>query len=973
MLNRRKSSKKSDSSEKYSAISGSLKGIQINTKRTDSIDRLNQGIIEIKKDKELSDDVKIIALFGVFVREYNRIVKSFGGANSNLGKYIKNFCAQNFGVVLDPALSHHFDPGSLILQILNSFGIKPSNENPSEEASLLKTNTRRANEVEFASKSDPVLERPEEVIAKVSHSLDDAQNDGEKIGQLTLRDDPKLTRLGTMFGANQFCYGEKPGGVEPGFRAIDINELFFKELIQILDPKNLSSENQPYDAKALNKLRDNLSKEEDLNQKKIIFAKFINSQVQGPHAQGDLAPGIKWLCDEVKTAVARNNQLSAWMYKLDYAERQKDRVKANKEAIREFVGTHFAGIFSEQNQKQEIAWVTNKEGGVHALLACGWKNDLKEFSEFLHGGSEPDYNGVLVEDKDAPVKESKEVPGLAKNLILGIELGDRDGMGKKAQNKGLADEEFYGFDYGKPYEGKGVASTLSDDFSFEDTFAKVPAIFRGSSSIGLARHFMYRNYSVFYDTALSERMEGFHLLRKMITGENPSEEVIESHPTLREELERIEKRTPSPQDLLGQLVRLKNKCDQESPFQNLIDAQIFEICAGKSNFDLYFAQVKMELLEMGINKNMNYQELADYIEFINEMQVTASNSNQQILDTFEKRRLLTAQEIDLLDHLEKYFSPTSVMSHDGEVFLRKMRFDPQSSRIPFQLSKETNGTYTLTTTNKDLVNQLSQEFGLTCEQNDAGLSCNIGKNALEQLIIDAKDKYDKKREDLLIKPTYKLITFPHLVTLLNQDNSPSNPKVSIGFLWREDNSLSLRITAKTEQQKELVKKIFGHEYTKRSIRVEIPSGELTNVRKHIEKTHEEYLKLNTKTQAEQREPTIPVVSQSTKKTNKWSDFHENSKAETQEKAKHCELLERFSRLIPDNEVLGHIKNVIEEVTDLKIIEQLLSYNDSTLSSPENVQAIVGENFTKVKVISDEMIGTQQPDALSLKQDFSIAR
>ncbi|WP_019217022.1 hypothetical protein [Legionella tunisiensis] len=34
-------------------------------------------------------------------------------------------------------------------------------------------------------------------------------------------------------------------------------------------------------------------------------------------------PGVRWLCNEVKEAVAKNNKLSAWMYKLDYAEGQK--------------------------------------------------------------------------------------------------------------------------------------------------------------------------------------------------------------------------------------------------------------------------------------------------------------------------------------------------------------------------------------------------------------------------------------------------------------------------------------------------------------------------------------------------------------------------------------------------------------------------------------------------------------------------
>ncbi|MBI2786912.1 MAG: hypothetical protein HYX60_11685, partial [Legionella longbeachae] len=386
-----------------------------------------------------------------------------------------------------------------------------------------------------------------------------------------MRQKKDLTRLGSMFGAMQFCYAEKPGGVGPGFRAIDLNELFFQELNKILADGNLSTQ----ESLKLATLREYL-KTNSLFRKQKIFSMYINSHVKGPHEKGTIDPSIKWLCNEIKEAVAKNDQLSAWMYKLDYAEGQKNRIKANKEAIREFVGTCLAGIFSKQNQKQRITWINNGKNEVHALLACGWKNGLQELTQFLHAGSEPDYNGVLVEDKYAPIKRSKNIPGLGKNLIFGIAIGDRDGIGKEAQNKGLADGAFYGFDYGKPYEGQGICSSLSDDFSFEDSYAKAPSIFRGTSPIGLARHFMYRNYSIFYDTSLSERMEGFHLLRKMITGENPNEEVIKSYPGLRKELYRIQENTPSAPELLNKLGEIRMKSHGGSQLEALVDTHIMQ-------------------------------------------------------------------------------------------------------------------------------------------------------------------------------------------------------------------------------------------------------------------------------------------------------------------------------------------------------------------------------------------------------------
>lgn len=943
----------------YTEISNQLNGLEVGTARENSLKRLNQEIIKIKKDETLSDDAKIVALLDVFVSEYALISKSFGGSNSGLGKFIRQFCAQNFGVKLGPESTIYIKSDGLIMQILNAQGIKSS-----EKDSLLPPIRRRATEVGHVSKSAPVLGKYEEPKPRVSPSLDHVETSREQIGQFTLRKNAEFTRLGSMFGDKQFCYAEKPSGVEPGFRAIDIDELFFLELDKLLSHDRLPSIQQVPDVQKLEDLKELLSKEKDLHQKQIIFSIFISSHIKGPHAKGVMTPCIQWLCGEVKTAVAKNNQLSAWMYKLDYAEGQKDRIKANKEALREFVGTRFAGIFSAQNQRQEIVWINKGKGEVHAVLACGWKNGLKELTHFLYGGSEPDYNGVLVEDKNAAVKYSKYILGLAKNLIFGIGVGDRDGIGKEAQNKGFADEAFYGFDYGKPYEGEGVAASLSDDFSFEDKFAKAPALFRSSSTIGFARHFMYRNYSVFYDTALSERMEGVHLLRKMITGENPSEEVINSYPGLREELKRIQEKTPSPEELLSSLGRLREQSQEGSHLQALIDAQIIELCSGKlSTFDLYFSQIKIDLIDMGIKNEMHDAELADYLEFIDGMAATARNSNQHILATFQQRILLTAQEIDLLDHLEKYFSPASVMSHDGEVFLNTMRFDPPSSRIPFQLKKEANGTYTLTTTNKNIAGQFKDEFGLECKQSDEGLSCNINADALSQLIKNAEVKYHQKRDELLIRPTYKFITLPNLRAVLSQDNRPRDPKVDLSYLWREDNSLSLKVIAKTKQQAEQVYDLFGIRVAVNEAQlIEVPAANHAEFQRRIEKHCEQLTKVSQEIELRDigsRDSVISALSQSKKESvpaasDKWKELHGKEEMTIPETLSPTELLiKRIQELELEEGTREKVINVIEEVTEPKIIQQLLSYNNQTLSAPANLEAIKSERFSEVRKIEDE--------------------
>jgi hypothetical protein len=754
---------------------------------------LKQELIRVTNDIGLSADAKIIAFVDAFAQEYAQVVKT-SGATSKTALFLKSFCDEKFGVELGKASLYHFKQDGLMMHILNKQFDVP--EKVEEERLLPPVSAKLATTATGVSKSEPVVGHKDPVAPKVAVSVDSigVGTRAIEVQQPTLKKNEKFSRVGSMFGATQFCYAEKPGGVEPGFRAIDLDKLFFAELATILKDENLPKDKRFKPARLM-ALREALQSTDNLHTQQFLFSSFINAITPGSHRIDVIEPGIQWVSTQVEGAVDKNRKLSAWMYKLDYAEGEKDRAKANKEALREFVGTRLARIFSAQNQKQEVVCVNNGKKGTHFVLACGWKPGLDKLKKYLHGGDAPDYNGVLVEDRKAKVKYSKKIPGLGKNLIFGVAIGDRDGMGKEAQNKGVADGQFYGFDYGKPYESAGVCPTLRDDFSFEDSYAKYPAFLRGTSKIGVARHFMYRNYSVFYDTDLSERMEGVHLLRKMITGENPSEEVIKSYPGLRQGLHHIQESTPSPQELLKQLTEIRATCSDRQ-LQTLIDTQIMQIGAGHlSHFDLYFVEMKIELMDMAIKNGIPYVELADYVKFIDEMAVTALSNNQHILNLFEQRMLLTSQEINLIDKLEKYCSPTSVMSTDGTVFLNTMRFAPQSARIPFQLKMEENGTYTLSTSDAKTAVRLKSEFDLDCK---GGLTCNLNQEELTQLMAKVELKYNQKREALLIKPTCELISLPQMHAWINQKNDPLEPKAEVRYLWTAEKDLSLQIVLKTE-------------------------------------------------------------------------------------------------------------------------------------------------------------------------------
>ncbi|MFJ1267617.1 hypothetical protein ACD661_03480 [Legionella lytica] len=918
--------------KEYVVLVEALKPLGELTTKDAEAQKVHKKLSEILLRSDLSEDAKIITMLDIMATEYASL-----GTNNKVSQHIKALCEQYLGVEIGINPRYQLKNDGVLRRLFDAQAeIKPE--------SLLPPIQKKQTGSNSLSQSAPTLSSAPKVEPRITPS------EGS-IGQSALRKTKEHSRLGSMFGPNQFCYAQKPSGVEPGFRAIDLDDNFFKELERILaNPQSVKKANDKLMLAELDKAL----KKVDLQQKQKIFTQFINSFVPGPHSPMQVHSCIEWLCEQVKEAVAKNDRLSSWMYKLDYAEGQKERIKANKEAIREFVGTRLAGIFSAQNQRQELAWVNHRGTDAHALLACAWKNGLQELTSFLHNGGEPDYNGVLVDKKNVALTHSKQIPGLAKNLIFGIAVGDRDGIGKDAQNKGFADGAFYGFDYGKPYEGEGVCASLQDDFSFVNPYANLPALFRGSSAIGVARHAMYRNYSVFYDTDLSERMVGLHLLKKMITGKNPDEEIIQSFPRLRQELRRIEENTPSPQALLKQLGAIKSKNADASKIQALVDVYSMDLATGKvSHFDLYFIKIKTDMIEMAVKNGMPYAELDDYIKFVDGMQAQAHKNNQQILTVFAQRMPLTQQELNLLDHLEKYCSPSSAVYHDAKVLLKTLHIDPPAGRIPFQLKREENGTYTLSTTNSSIAKTLGTEFGLPMVQSSTGLSCNLSQEKLNKLVDTVENKYQQKKERTQLYVISDKQVFPRIVGLVNAKNGPHQEKADIGRQWSEDKkTVSLQIVPKTEAQAQQLAKIFGDNFRVNEAKVvRLNQDEQTQLKN----------KVSTLYAAEcPSKPTIIPAPLSTEvphkaaTVNRWQELHNKQSAEQPTAAE--QLIKRFEALMEPGQILDQMKNVLNEANP-KAVEKLLKYDNKTLCKPGNIKAIYYDQLEQVKEVSEEVVIT----------------
>lgn len=94
-----------------------------------------------------------------------------------------------------------------------------------------------------------------------------------------------------------------------------------------------------------------------------------------------------------------------------------------------------------------------------------------------------------------------KLESLGKYKAFFLLTADRDGIGKRGQNKGFVNGKFFAIDPGHSLEGNGKYLDIADDFSFKDTY--------GASSKP-----RFNNFSVFDDDTRFAKFQGLVELRK---------------------------------------------------------------------------------------------------------------------------------------------------------------------------------------------------------------------------------------------------------------------------------------------------------------------------------------------------------------------------------------------------------------------------------------------------------------------------
>ena len=161
-------------------------------------------------------------------------------------------------------------------------------------------------------------------------------------------------------------------------------------------------------------------------------------------------------------------------------------------AVTEALANDLTRIAGVPAQELEIVRGQYSDGHPKIMLAAKFKDGYKD----LEAGMLKD--GRVV--KPAGADPNLQMESLGKYKAFFLVTADRDGIGKRGQNKGFAGGKFFAIDPGHSLEGNGKYLQISDDLSFKDTYGK-------SSKP------RFNNFSVFDDDTFFSKMEGVVNLR----------------------------------------------------------------------------------------------------------------------------------------------------------------------------------------------------------------------------------------------------------------------------------------------------------------------------------------------------------------------------------------------------------------------------------------------------------------------------
>ena len=165
-------------------------------------------------------------------------------------------------------------------------------------------------------------------------------------------------------------------------------------------------------------------------------------------------------------------------------------------AVTEALANDLTRVAGVPAQELEIVRGQYSDGHPKIMLTAKFAEGYKD----LEAGMLKDGRAVPPPPNRFGIPGAKPEP-LGKYKAFFLLTADRDGIGKRGQNKGFVNGKFFAIDPGHSLEGNGKYLKISDDLSFKDTYGK-------------SAKPRFNNFSVFDDDTFFSKMEGVINLRQ---------------------------------------------------------------------------------------------------------------------------------------------------------------------------------------------------------------------------------------------------------------------------------------------------------------------------------------------------------------------------------------------------------------------------------------------------------------------------
>ena len=189
--------------------------------------------------------------------------------------------------------------------------------------------------------------------------------------------------------------------------------------------------------------------------------------------------------------LATRKPILGQIYRLQTAA-NADKISAG--AVTEALANDLTRLAGVASQELTISRGQYSDGHPKLMLEAKFANGYKD----MEAGFIKDGRVVLPPGSPPGLK----LESLGKYKAFFLLTADRDGIGKRGQNKGFVNGKFFAIDPGHSLEGNGKYLDISDDFSFKDTY--------GSSTKP-----RFNNFSVFDDDTRFAKLSGLIELREL--------------------------------------------------------------------------------------------------------------------------------------------------------------------------------------------------------------------------------------------------------------------------------------------------------------------------------------------------------------------------------------------------------------------------------------------------------------------------